>query len=74
MLEQRLYTEAQHLWLLKLCNYKFQVEYKKGAENKAVEALSRRKEDEDPTLMVLSVVKSNWMNLVREMVQNDQYF
>jgi len=30
LLKQRLYTEAQHTWLLKLHNYKFVMKYKKG--------------------------------------------
>ena len=56
MLEQRLCTEAQHLWLFRLCNYKFQVEYKKGGENKVADVLSRGLEEVDPTFMVLSAV------------------
>jgi len=47
LLEQRLDTEAQHTWLLKLHNYKFVVEYKKGRKNVVANSLSRREEVED---------------------------
>ena len=35
-------TLAQQNWITKLLGYSFLVEYKKGKENKAVDALSRR--------------------------------
>ena len=37
LLEQRLYTEDQHMWLYKLHNYQFDVENKKGRENVAAD-------------------------------------
>jgi len=37
LLEQRMYIEAQHIWLLKLHNYKFVMEYKKRKENIAAD-------------------------------------
>ena len=37
LLEQRLYIEAQHTWLLKLHNYKFLADYKKEKENVAAD-------------------------------------
>jgi len=46
LLEQRLYTEAQHTWLLKLSNYRYTVEYKKGKENIVADSLSRVDENE----------------------------
>ena len=42
LLEQRLYTEAQHTWLLKLSNYRYIVEHKKGKENIVADSLSKR--------------------------------
>ena len=42
LLEQRVGTPAQQKWITKLLGYSFLVEYKKGKENKAANALSRR--------------------------------
>lgn len=41
LLEQRITTPAQARWLPKLLGYDYQVEYKKGSENKAADSLSR---------------------------------
>lgn len=40
--EQRIYTAAQHKWLLKLLGGEFNIEYKIGAANRVVDALSRK--------------------------------
>ena len=42
ILEQKIATPAQQKWLTKLLGYLFMVEYKKGCENKVVDALFRR--------------------------------
>jgi len=63
LLEQRLYTEAQHSWLLKL-HYKYTVVYKKGKENLATDGLSRR----DEVNSIFTVVESEWIRKVRAMV------
>lgn len=42
MLEQRLTTSPQQNWVSKLLGFDFMVEYKAGALNKVVDALSRR--------------------------------
>ena len=42
LLEQRIATPAQQKWLAKLLGYLFVVEYKKGVDNKIVDALSRK--------------------------------
>ena len=44
LLEQRIGTPAQQKWFTKLLGYSFIVEYKKGKENKAANALSRKGE------------------------------
>ena len=75
LLEQRLYTEAQHTWLLKLCNYRYRVEYKKGRENVAADSLSTRNESTgNPALMEISIIESDWIDLVKKMVSTDVYF
>lgn len=42
LLEQRLNTPFQQVWMSKLMGFHFEIQYKEGAENKAVDALSRR--------------------------------
>ena len=44
LLEQRIGTPTQQKWFTKLLGYSFIVEYKKGKENKAADALSRKEE------------------------------
>ncbi|XP_018624163.1 uncharacterized protein [Nicotiana tomentosiformis] len=40
-MEQKLHTNSQLLWLTKLMPFDYSIEYKKGVENKVVDALSR---------------------------------
>ena len=42
LLEQRIAAPAQQKWLAKLLGYAFVVKYKKGVQNRVVDALSRR--------------------------------
>lgn len=44
LLEQRVSKPTQQKWITKLLGYSFVVEYKKGKENKPLDALSRRLE------------------------------
>lgn len=41
LLSQKVTTPFQHMWLSKLMGYSFEIEYKKGKENVAADALSR---------------------------------
>ena len=46
-MEQRIGTPAQKKWFTKLLGYSFIVKCKKGKENKAVDALSRKEKGSD---------------------------
>lgn len=40
-MEQKLHTNSQLMWLIKLMPFDHVIEYKRGAENKVVDSLSR---------------------------------
>lgn len=52
------------------------VEYKKGVENVAANALSRRSEEDSPPLnnRGISIVVPSWLEAVKSMVQNSPFF
>lgn len=72
LLDQRFRQEPQHPWLLKLTGCDYMVEYKKGTENRIVDALSRREEEveeESKSSFVrgVSVVEPSWLIEVKAM-------
>ncbi|KAJ0601569.1 putative nucleotidyltransferase, Ribonuclease H [Helianthus annuus] len=52
LMEQKLTTPLQHVWLSKLMGFDYEIVYKKGVENKVADALSRV---QGPTLSAISV-------------------
>ncbi|CAN6474517.1 unnamed protein product [Victoria cruziana] len=63
MMSQRVSTPTQQRWLAKLLGYDFTIEYKKGTENSAADALSRLPEQ----VMTLSALTSDlWERLAQE--------
>ena len=46
-LEQRIHTPAQQRWVSKLLGYDYEMVYKKGAENRVADALSRHPESDE---------------------------
>ena len=74
LLKQRMYTEAQNTWLLKLHNYKFVVEYKKGKENVVADSLSRKADNDEAFPLIITVVESDWLRQLRSMVDSDMFF
>lgn len=71
MLDQKVYTEAQFKWVLKLHGFQFRVEYKKGTENQAADSLSRR---EDPTGASIFVVQADWIQQFKEKMGDLEYY
>jgi hypothetical protein len=57
--EQRLVQGIQHKLMVKLMGYNYKIEYKKGKENKAADALSRR--PTNPQLVSISTVVPLWI-------------
>jgi hypothetical protein len=53
--EQRLVQGIQHKLLVKLMGYNYKIEYKKGKDNKAADALSRRPQDESVRAMSIAI-------------------
>ncbi|XP_022019611.1 uncharacterized protein LOC110919656 [Helianthus annuus] len=52
LMEQKLTTPLQHVWLSKLMGFDYEIVYKQGVENRAVDALSRV---QGPTLFTISL-------------------
>ena len=56
LMEQKVSTPSQHTWLTQLMSYDFEIVYKKGAKNRAADALSRTPSQE-LTCMALSCIE-----------------
>jgi len=66
--DQTIATEAHQKWLLKLMGYDFLIEYKKGHDNRAADALSQQTEG---TLSVLSAPIPHWIEPIQQEVQQN---
>jgi hypothetical protein len=60
-LEQRLSSEEQQKWVTKILGYDFEIVYKKGKQNVVEYALSRKDEDVEAFLYVISIIQPNWI-------------
>jgi hypothetical protein len=65
--EQRVAEGIQHKLMLKLLEYDFTIEYKKGKENLVADALSRQ----FPKLLAISVAKPMWIKDILASYTND---
>ncbi|GAB2278290.1 hypothetical protein Dimus_039279 [Dionaea muscipula] len=70
LLEQRLSTCVQMRGMSKLLGLQYKIEYKKGVENKATDALSRR---HDAELSVMAAIDPSWMKEIQESYPADPY-
>ncbi|KAL8096190.1 hypothetical protein AgCh_037224 [Apium graveolens] len=71
ILEQKLSTPFQQFWLSKLMGFDFEIHYKKGVENVAVDALSRVK-SADVLNMAISLTSSELPELIKTNYLLDQ--
>jgi hypothetical protein len=69
--DQIITTKAQQKWLLKLMGYDFLIEYKKGHDNRAADALSQQIEG---TLSALSAPVPHWIEPIQREVQQNLDF
>lgn len=70
LLEQRVTTTLQQKGLTKLLGLDYEVEYKKGTENRVVDALSRR-HGEESALNAITSVEPTWMEEVIQSYEHD---
>lgn len=69
LLEQRIVQPEYQRWVSKLLGYDFEIQYKPGLENKAVDALSRM--PPGPYLTVMTAPTLLDVDLIKSEVQND---
>jgi hypothetical protein len=71
-LEQRLSSEEQQKWVTKILSYDFEIVYKKGKQNVVADALSRKDEDVEALLYVISIIQPDWIIVERDEWKNDK--
>lgn len=69
--EQRLTDGLQHKAFVKLLGLQYKILYKKGVENKAADALSRRQSHEE--IHAISVSRPKWLEIIVEGYQQDDH-
>jgi len=70
LLDQKLSTPFQQLWLTKLMGFQYEIQHKSGVENKAADAFSRVQGSE-LLLMAISTIQSDLMSLIEQTWQQD---
>ncbi|XP_026443844.1 uncharacterized protein LOC113343997 [Papaver somniferum] len=69
--KQRAHSMLQQKWLAKLLGYDYELKYKKGAENKVKDALSKVHIKDQPSCSSLRVLQPNWLKDVRDSYDED---
>lgn len=62
--EQRLTTNMQHKAFVKLMGLQYKIKYKKGSDNGAIDALSRRSNSDE--LLAVSISVLRWLEIIQE--------
>ena len=68
MTDKKISTSIQYKLMLKLLKFNFQLEYKKGKENKVADALSRK-----DSCMALSLATPQWISEVEQSYKEDAH-
>lgn len=71
-MEQKLSTPLQHVWLVKLAEYDFNIQYKKSVDNLVTSALSRLLENQTK-LNAISTISTNLYHQIQESWQADSH-
>jgi len=71
-LEQRLSSEEQQKWVIKMLGYDFEIIYKKGKKNFVEDALARKDEDVEAVLCTISIIQLDWINEARDAWKNGE--
>jgi hypothetical protein len=71
-LEKQLSLEEQKKWVTKMLGYDFEIIYKKVKHNVVVDALSRKEEEIEGSLCVISSLQSDWVKEARIEWNQDQ--
>lgn len=69
-MEQKVTTALQQRWISKLLGLDYEIQYKRGAENKVADALSRRDSD-SYEFSAMTVLKPKWLEEVLLSYQSD---
>jgi hypothetical protein len=75
--EQRLHTSWQHKVFTKLLEMNYIIVYKKGLDNRVVDALSRNLDHADThssSCLAISIVQPTWLEEVKLSYDSDPYF
>ncbi|KAJ4754640.1 polyprotein [Rhynchospora pubera] len=76
LLEQRIHSAMQHRGLCKLLGLNYKIEYKKGIENKAADALSRiqgENVDDNASLHAITELVPSWMLDIQQSYVDDSW-
>ena len=71
MLEQHITTPTQMRWLLRILDYDYTIQYKKGKDNHGAGALSYKAEFE---FLIVSLPVADWWLTLQQEVISDPYY
>ncbi|GER52334.1 polyprotein [Striga asiatica] len=73
LLDQKIMTPIQQKWLTKLLGLNYEIQYKRGAENRAADALSR-KPNEGTEVSAITTLTPTWVRQIHDSYEMDPFF